>query len=75
MTGQLGALTLQLLALTAVWKTLLRQCSAGDVTADSMDSHWHHHSVGAVGEVRGGDGKATGQGGAMGGVTITNGGE
>ena len=75
MTGQSGALTLQPLVLTAAWKTFLRQCSAGDVTVDSRDnlSHWHHHSAGAVGEVKGGDGKATGQGGLMGGVTITNG--
>ena len=73
MTDQLGALTSQPLALTAARRISLRPCSAGDAMVESKDSHWHHHSAGAVGAVRGGHCKATGQGWAMGGVTITNG--
>ena len=39
---------------------------------DSRDSHWHHHSAGAVEAVRGGDGRV-GPEGAEGGVSITKG--
>ena len=42
------------------------------VISDSRDSHWHLYSAGAVGEVRGGDGRV-GLGGTGGGVTITKG--
>ena len=71
MTDQSGVLTSQPLALTAARRTSLRQYSAGVAMVDSRDSHWHHHSAGAVEAVRGGDGRDIGLGGATGWLTIT----
>ena len=57
---------------TAARKISLRHCGAGAATVDSRVRHWHPHSAGAIGEVRGGDGRV-GQGEQGVGVTITKG--